>query len=141
MSEMHRSQANVGFMLRGCVPDEQPIDGFERQHRVDLANVIPPSGEPTVSRPNAALLKAIARAYERKNQLMLGKVRDHRSIARQTGLDEAYVGKILRCAYFAPDIVEAILEGKQPASLTLQRLQKPLPMNWSQQRRQLESLP
>jgi site-specific DNA recombinase len=108
---------------------------------LEMRIVIPPSRESTVSRPNAVLLKAIARAYEWKNQLMVGKVRDQRSIARQTGLDEAYVGKILRCAYFAPDIVEAVLEGRQPASLTLKQLQKPFPMNWSQQRRQLESLP
>ena len=68
---------------------------------------------------------------------MLGKVRDQRSIARQAGLEEAYVGKILRCAYLAPEIVEAVLEGRQPASLTLQQLQKPLSMNWSEQRQRL----
>jgi hypothetical protein len=99
--------------------------------------VIPPSNAMTVSRPNPALLKAIARAHDWKNQLIEGKVRDQRSIANRTGLDEVYVGKILRCAFLAPDIVEAILDGRQPQSLSLQRIEKHLPMDWAQQRQQL----
>jgi hypothetical protein len=108
---------------------------------LEMRVVILPSSEPATSSPNAALLKAVARAYEWKNQLILGKVRNQRSIARQAGLEEAYVGKILRCAYLAPGIVEAVLEGRQPASLTLQQLQKPLSLNWSQQRQKLNFRP
>jgi DNA invertase Pin-like site-specific DNA recombinase len=91
-----------------------------------------------ISQPNPALLKAIARAYKWNAELIAGKVRDQRDIAKQTGLDEVYVGKILKYALLAPHIIEAILNGRQPPFLTLAQLQKRLPMCWAQQRKQLQ---
>jgi hypothetical protein len=44
---------------------------------------------------------------------------------------------MLRLAYLAPDIVEAISEGRQPRSLTLAKLISPLPLAWDEQRRAL----
>jgi hypothetical protein len=84
-----------------------------------------------------ALLKAVARAHDWHGRTMSGKAWDQRSLAKLTGLDEVYVGRILACAFLAPDIVEAILEGHQPFSLTVGKLQKNLAMNWAEQRRQL----
>jgi hypothetical protein len=83
------------------------------------------------------LLKAVARAHDWYHRILNGKARDQRSLAKQTGLDEVYVGRILKCAYLAPDIVAAILEGRQPDSLTLGKVQKNLAMSWTEQRRQL----
>ena len=63
--------------------------------------------------------------------------RARRSIAAQTGLDERYVGRVLECAFLAPDIVEAILDGRQPHDLTAQKLWHNLPTNWVEQRKRL----
>jgi hypothetical protein len=42
---------------------------------------------------------------------------------------------MLRLAFLAPDIVEAIAEGRQPRALTLQRLLNPISLAWAEQRR------
>jgi site-specific DNA recombinase len=50
---------------------------------------------------------------------------------------EGYVGRLIRLAFLAPCMVEAILEGTQPVDLTAARLtgRISLPLDWSQQRR------
>jgi len=50
---------------------------------------------------------------------------------------ETYVRRIFSYAFLAPDIVEAILDGRQPQDLTLEKLRKKLPMSWAEQRTML----
>ncbi|MCH8998147.1 MAG: hypothetical protein IID48_07745 [Proteobacteria bacterium] len=50
-------------------------------------------------------------------------------------MTERYVSRILRLAFLAPDIVEAILDGYQPIDLELERLLKGIPVSWDEQRR------
>ena len=59
------------------------------------------------------------------------------AIAQRTGFRPRYVSKVLQCAFIAPDIVEAIVEGRQPPDLTFKRLSNHLPMSWMEQRKQL----
>ena len=49
------------------------------------------------------------------------KYADTMEIARRSHLSDAYVRRLLRFAYLAPDIVEAIVEGRQPRSITVKR--------------------
>jgi site-specific DNA recombinase len=102
--------------------------------------VSPESQEATPSRQSQALLKAIARACDWREQLIGGQAQGLRSIAKQAGLDETYVRRIFSYAFLAPDIVETILNGRQPEDLTLERLRTgKLPMSWAEQRRILLS--
>jgi hypothetical protein len=55
-------------------------------------------------------------------------------IARRFQLSDAHVGRILRFGYLAPDIVEAIVGGRQPRSLTVKRLLQGIPCAWADQR-------
>ena len=48
-------------------------------------------------------------------------------------LDRGYLGRILQLTLLAPDIVEAILDGRQPPELGLPGLMEPLPAKWSEQ--------
>jgi hypothetical protein len=57
-----------------------------------------------------------------------------RSLARQAGLTERYVGKVFACALLAPDIVESILEGRQPRDLNFEKLCRHVPSSWAEQR-------
>ncbi len=67
------------------------------------------------------------------------QVSDLATIARQEGLTRSYVCRVLRLAFLAPDITEAILDGRQPAELTAERLVRcsDLPLCWQEQRRVL----
>jgi site-specific DNA recombinase len=89
------------------------------------------------SRPVPSLIKAVARAHRWPEQIIQGKLEGRRSIARLTGLDERYAGRILDCAFLVPDIVEAILDGRQPVDLGIQKLLKDLPLDWAEQRKRL----
>ena len=82
-----------------------------------------------------SLVKAVARAYGWYEQIVQGRLQNQRSITKRTGLDECYVRRILRCAFLAPDIVEAILDGRQPPGLTLEALRKDISMDWEDQRK------
>jgi hypothetical protein len=104
-------------------------------------------GETVIEGPNGAaptgashldrnLIKAIARAFEWREQLASGKTKSFRTLARQAGCTEGYVRQIVDLAFLAPDTVSAILRGSQARHLTVDRLvRQPLPLSWSEQRR------
>jgi hypothetical protein len=48
-------------------------------------------------------------------------------------INRSYLCRILRLTLLAPDIVEAILDGRQPEGMTLPGLTEPLPVEWSNQ--------
>jgi len=96
--------------------------------------VIPGTSLPAEARqPALSLLIAVARGHVWVRLLEAGKLQNQRAVAAYAGLDERYISRILPCAFLAPTIVEAILEGRQPADLSLDRLLKHLPLSWKQQ--------
>jgi hypothetical protein len=95
------------------------------------------SANESPSRPVPSLIKAVARAHRWPEQIIHGELKGRLSIARRTGLDERYIGRVLQCALLAPDIVEAILDGHQPADLTVRKLLRSLPLAWAEQRQRL----
>ena len=84
-----------------------------------------------------SLLLAVARGRTWVKALLRGEYANSAALASRHDLSEPYVRRILRLAYLAPDIVEAIAEGRQPRSLTLAKLLSPLPLAWVEQRRAL----
>ncbi len=87
--------------------------------------------------PDPALLRAIARAHDFRERLMRDPRLSAHDIARAEGVSAAYIYATLRLAWLAPDIVEAIVNGRQPSRLTateLFRLSGHLPLGWPQQR-------
>jgi DNA invertase Pin-like site-specific DNA recombinase len=99
--------------------------------------VSPDSSMTPISRPVAPLLKAIARAHDWSKRLLDKSAVSQTELARQLGLNRRYVDRVLECAFLAPDIVEAILEGRQPHDLTFDKLTRNLPLGWPEQRQQL----
>jgi site-specific DNA recombinase len=109
-----------------------------RRHGGEMRLVIPPDIPGHVKPPPiSSLLKAIARGHQWHEWIMNGEVSSMVAIANRLGLTERYVGRILECAFLAPDIVEAILDGRQPTDLTFQKLTRQLPLSWVEQRQQL----
>ena len=85
------------------------------------------------ARPNVGLITAVARAHVWYERLLSGEATSLRAIAREQGMTPRYGGRLLRCAFLAPEIVDAILQGLQPPQLTLARLCKNLPLDWARQ--------
>jgi hypothetical protein len=54
-------------------------------------------------------------------------------IAAAERINASYVGRLLRMTLLAPQIVEAILDGRQPTQMTLAALMRPLPRLWQEQ--------
>ena len=56
-----------------------------------------------------------------------------RDLAKAEAINESYLGRVLRLTLLSPKIIEAILEGKQPATLELDDLLEQFPIQWDQQ--------
>ena len=80
------------------------------------------------------MVKALARAFRWKRLLEDGRYASISEIAAAEKIDRGYVGSILRLTLLAPDIVEAILDGRQSEELGLPSLLKPFPLEWERQR-------
>jgi DNA invertase Pin-like site-specific DNA recombinase len=83
-----------------------------------------------------SLLKAVARARRWFDELSTGKASSLAAIAAREGLAVRYVGRLIRLAFLAPEIVESIVEGRQPTTLTAEALTRriELPLSWCAQR-------
>lgn len=86
-------------------------------------------------RIDKALVRAIVQAKRWQTMLSSGEAQSIEDIAVREDVCPIYTGQLLPLAYLAPDLVEAILDGRQPARLSLIGLIKAtLPMRWSEQR-------
>jgi hypothetical protein len=80
------------------------------------------------------MVKALARAFRWKRLLDSGRYASISEIAVAEKIDRGYVGSVLRLTLLAPDVIEMILDGRQPEELGLPRLMKPFPLLWAEQR-------
>lgn len=86
-------------------------------------------------KPDPTLLKTIAKAYVWAERLKSGTVDSVHEIAIAEGVIESYVTRVLRLGFLAPEIVTAIIEGRQPAELTTKRLilREEISAHWKRQ--------
>jgi len=113
------------------------IDAKRKRCGGEVHLLVPPNSSVPVAHPKTSLIKAIARAHGWYEKVVRGEALDMRSLARQAGLTERYVGKVFGCALLAPDILESILEGRQPDDLNFKKLCHHVPLNWAEQREHL----
>ena len=90
------------------------------------------------SSTNASLPLTIARAHRWRGLLEQGRYHSIRELAKEMGVDNSYVARLLRLSLLAPDIVEAILDGAEPSGISLGKLYR-APMEWESQRQELNS--
>lgn len=100
----------------------------------EMRLVLPPDSPGAQSHPVPSLIRAMARAHNWVDRILRGEAVNQRSIAKETGLDERYVSRIIPLAFLAPDLIEAILEGKQAAHLSLDGCLGNVPHDWNEQR-------
>lgn len=92
-----------------------------------------PASLPTRARPDSALLKALARGFRWKKMLQEGYYQTLEEIADAENINPSYVSRLLRMTLLAPEIVEAILAGRQLPGLTMARAMQPFPVEWRDQ--------
>jgi DNA invertase Pin-like site-specific DNA recombinase len=87
-------------------------------------------------RRDAELIALVADARRWMDELIQRRVKTVAEITEREGLRPGAVSRILPLAWLAPDIATAILEGHQPADLTVRRLRElpDLPLDWFEQR-------
>jgi hypothetical protein len=114
-----------------------PVSVLQRGGRKQIlspAGATPWSPAPRV---DSALVKAIVRAHRWRQMIESGKYASSAELAKAEKVNDSYLSRILRVTLLAPDIIEAILTGRQPSTLQLDDLLKPLPAAWEQQRSEL----
>ncbi len=91
------------------------------------------------TRADPALVKALARGFRYRRLLDEGRYGSISAMAAGEGIERGYLGHLLRLTLLAPDIVQAILDGRAPGGLTLPRLMEPFATDWVEQRKALFS--
>lgn len=130
----------LGLEAVADTPDLQliltlPATKVRRGHQLRL--VIP--GPQTISIDQATrddkLVALVAEAYQARQLILASPDQSIAAIAASNGRCRTRLGKLAAIGCLAPDIVTAIVEGRQPASLTARTLQDiDLPFAWADQR-------
>jgi hypothetical protein len=101
--------------------------------------IIAPDGgdawAPVKARPDETLIRALARAHRWNRMLEAGRYRSAQEIADAEKIGRSFVSRLLRLTLLAPDIQEAILEGRQAKEMQLEELTRAVPGAWEEQRR------
>ena len=125
---------------RDTVPDEIPLDVPVRFKRrgAELKLVMADERAPAAN-PDRKLIDAVIQAHRWFEDLRSGEVASVLDLANGHGLDRGNVSKTLPLAFLAPDIVQDILDGRQPPELAASRLKRigELPASWAAQRQLL----
>lgn len=87
-----------------------------------------------------AMVKALARAFRWREMLEAGQYSTIKEMAQAENINHSYVARILRLTLLSPDIVQAIVDGRQSALTTLPKLVKPLSPIWERQRAALKPM-
>jgi hypothetical protein len=99
--------------------------------------VLAPDGAPVpplTPQVDSTLVKAIARAFRWQNMLETGRYATISEIAKAERINPSYVSRVLRLTLLAPDLVEALVHGRQNSTMSLHDLMKPFPIEWHRQR-------
>lgn len=120
-------------MTRGTpIPDTVTLRvPFRVVKRGGRKEMLLPDGAAPPCRTDNTLVKALARAFRWKRMLESGEFATIAELADREGIAPSYMTRVLRLTLLAPDIVEAILDGKQGPEVTLARVLEPFPLQWS----------
>ena len=81
------------------------------------------------------LQKALVQGFQYRDALENGEVATVSELARKENQERAFLFRALSLVNLAPDIIEAILNGTEPPTVTLSRLRRGFPDDWDEQRK------
>src|ERR671919_630373 len=106
------------------------------QRRGGRKLIMTPEGAVSTPKPrrDVTLIKALVRAHRWRRRIESGQAKSITDLAEQEGVTVAFVCRLLPLTCLAPDMVETILDGRQPKSLRLAELLGNGPLLWEEQR-------
>jgi len=122
-------------MTRGApIPDTVTLNvPFRVVKRGGRKEIQLPDGATGQRKMDNTLVKALARAFRWKRMLESGQFATIAELAKREGIAPSYMTRVLRLTLLAPDLVEAILDGKQGPEVTLARVLEAFPVEWAHQ--------
>jgi hypothetical protein len=120
-----------------CLVVQVPLRMKRRAGRKEI--IVPggtASASPEAARTNHSLVVTLARAHRWQQLLESGRYTTIGELARDVGVDNSHLARLLRLTILAPDLIEAILDGTEPDGLSLGKLYR-LPVGWNEQRQVL----
>ena len=103
-----------------------------------IAPSTPQEPAPKARELNMPLIRALARARRWQRLLENGTYANILELSTKEKINKSYVSRTLRLMLLAPDIIEAILDGREPPSLLLDDLEGGFPVEWELQRRMFQ---
>ena len=92
---------------------------------------------PAKPRPDETLIRALARAHRWKGMLEGTAYRSAAEIAEAEKVTRSFVNRLLRLTLLAPDIQEAIIDGRQPKGMQMEVLTGLMPSVWEEQKQRI----
>jgi hypothetical protein len=88
------------------------------------------------AKPDARLIRLLLKARRFNATLVHGEGVPFAALAQREGVSGSYFTRLVRLSYLAPDIIQAVLDGRQPPDLTAEKLleHSRLPLAWHAQR-------
>jgi hypothetical protein len=128
-------------MMPGAEPEVDTVSvripmRFERRGGRKLI-IAPDGGTPALAKTNRdeTMIRALVKAHRWRRQIEISKASSITDLAAQEGVTDAYVCRILPLTCLAPDVVQAILDGRHPKGLKLSAILRDIPVSWVEQRR------
>ncbi|MDP5306333.1 hypothetical protein [Paracoccus spongiarum] len=95
--------------------------------------VLPADTATQPQRMDNTLVKALARAFRWKRMLESGEFASISELAEKEGIAFTYMARLMRLSLLSPELVDAVMDGRQPAHITLANLMDPFPADWKEQ--------
>lgn len=124
----------------GSAPASKVLVVTTKLQRSGLAMRLVVSGEKrTTGKPDPKLIRLLTRSHDWAMRLISGRAKTVAEIAVAEGVTSTYVTRLAHLGLMSPDLMQAIVRGEQPATLTAHSLvqQGSLPVDWNEQRRVL----
>jgi len=143
---IHTRPSRLGALLDGAstllpsvADDETQILSVPvrlRRSGREIRMLIDSTDPSAVTKPDARLVKLLIRAHRFHATLIGSPGARFAALAKQEGVSRSYFTRLVRLSYLAPDITQAVLDGRQPPHLTADKLlaHSRLPLAWHEQR-------